>query len=438
MSENGKRYTYTGRSVPPTKDYNTHIADSKSMAGTPRQEAPEPKNWIFAAANRAPLKVKEFIPRRPKIYYVNYDNYGPGYYRCAVPGLMMRALGYVESRYREEIPQTNQAVAEALGWCDVLFFQRVTDLNVLGAFKEVQAKGKAVIFEADDYVNDIAQTSDERVKFYWNKEAVSNFLECARESDGLILSTKRLTDVYRQQTGNKAYWVPNGLDTRNFRWNIEHNKFEQKGYITICYMGGSTHGQDLEVCRRPLVDAVNRYDNVKLKFIGLVPEWANEIKEDRLIADATWKTIAEYPASMADVDIGLVPLKNMPFNSIGKSCLKWLEYTMVGAATIASKVGETGDEIRNNHTGLLASTEDGWEVYLKKLIEHPSLITDLNKNAVKYVLNYRSIDVMIDKWLYAINSIIDRRVSIYANKAKVKEYAGGYRRSDPERRFPSY
>lgn len=396
----------------------THSVNADNITA----EQAEPKNWIFEAAINKSFRPKEFISRRPKIYYVNYDNYGPGYYRCAVPGLLMRRIGYAEVVYREEVPTDVNSINKAIDWCDVLFFQRVTDLQAIEVFKQVQAKGKAIIFEADDYVDDIAQTSDPRVKMYWNKEAVSNFTACAQGADGLILSTQKLTEVYRLKTRNKnSFCVPNGLDTRNIRWNIEHNKFDKKGYLTLCYMGGSTHGQDLDIIKDPMISILNRYKDVKMKFLGYVPDWAADLPENQVIIDGTWRTILEYPEAMADVDIGLVPLKSMPFNIIGKSCLKWLEYTMVGAATIASKVGETGTEIQSRKTGLLASTQEGWEQYMKQLIENPDQITMLNKAAVQYVLNYRSIDVMIDKWLYTVNTIIDRREKIYGNcKVKAK------------------
>ena len=69
-------------------------------------------------------------------------------------------------------------------------------------------------------------------------------------------------------------------------------------------------------------------------------------------------------------DIALCPLVTIPFNMV-KSNTKWVEYSSVGAAVIASK-GTIYDECCDQEAGILAA-DDEWYANIKLLIENDEL-----------------------------------------------------------------
>jgi len=68
-------------------------------------------------------------------------------------------------------------------------------------------------------------------------------------------------------------------------------------------------------------------------------------------------------------DIGICPLAPTPFN-LKKSNNKWVEYTSVGIAVIASR-GTVYDECCDNGCGILVNTLEEWTIALRKLTDNP-------------------------------------------------------------------
>ena len=101
-------------------------------------------------------------------------------------------------------------------------------------------------------------------------------------------------------------------------------------------------------------------------------------------------------------DIGLAPLLDEPFNR-AKSELHWLEYSMAGAATVATSFGPAGpyDVIRDGVDGLLATSRADWERHLRRLAASPELRRELAGNARSRVLREYTVAVRAEEWAEA-------------------------------------
>ncbi len=73
--------------------------------------------------------------------------------------------------------------------------------------------------------------------------------------------------------------------------------------------------------------------------------------------------------SLLKWDIGICPLAPIHFNLM-KADTKWVEYTSVGSAVIASK-GTVYDECCADGCGILADSEEEWFQAFEKLILSP-------------------------------------------------------------------
>ena len=85
--------------------------------------------------------------------------------------------------------------------------------------------------------------------------------------------------------------------------------------------------------------------------------------------------------------IGLAPLQPSEFAS-AKSELHWLEYSLVGAVTVASRFATGGpyDPIQDGQDGLLAMGADEWQRALARLAASPALRTDIAGRARERIL----------------------------------------------------
>jgi glycosyltransferase involved in cell wall biosynthesis len=97
-------------------------------------------------------------------------------------------------------------------------------------------------------------------------------------------------------------------------------------------------------------------------------------------------------------DIGLAPVADEPFNR-ARSELHWLEYSMAGAPTVASRLmgGGPYEVIRDVVDGLLARNRAEWRDALKSLARSPALRTEIAGRARERVLaEYRAVDRAVE------------------------------------------
>jgi hypothetical protein len=99
------------------------------------------------------------------------------------------------------------------------------------------------------------------------------------------------------------------------------------------------------------------------------------------------------------VDIGIAPLVGDDFDR-AKSELHWLEYSAVGAATIASRTRPPGpfDVIRDGVDGLLVHGRAAWQDALTRLARSPQLRADLAGRARERVAADYDISTRAAEW----------------------------------------
>jgi len=102
-----------------------------------------------------------------------------------------------------------------------------------------------------------------------------------------------------------------------------------------------------------------------------------------------WVDPEQYHRKALPIDIGLCPLERND-HTLGKSDVKWLEYTMAGAATIASS-GTVYKDIVHGETGILAGSPDEFTYWTKELCRNTKLREELATNAQAYVRENRTM-----------------------------------------------
>lgn len=217
----------------------------------------------------------------------------------------------------------------------------------------------------------------------------------------LVATTPTLADTLANKLLRQPTVLPNLIDRDDFPKPLPR----KKGECTILWCGSESHSGDLGQLADPLKFIKQRYPHVRIVF------WGHRPPSDLVghVEYKSWSRYAFYHRELMRLrpDIGLCPLADSPsdgllFNSC-KSNIKWLEYSMAGAATIASNQPPYA-MLRNRTDGILV--DRAWYDAIASLIEDPSLRETMKRNSqvrVEQEFSWQS-SAAIKPWLEFMES----------------------------------
>ncbi len=150
------------------------------------------------------------------------------------------------------------------------------------------------------------------------------------------------------------------------------NKARQRPVRRIGYMASADHAHNLGMILPAVVQFLRNHPDITFEFFGSIPKPKDlEAFGDRIRIVPPVKNYADFLTEFAkrEWDIGLCPLAPIPFNLM-KANTKWVEYTAVGAAVVASR-DTVYDECCADGCGLLATTNEEWLAALEHLTNNP-------------------------------------------------------------------
>jgi len=350
---------------------------------------------------------------------VLHDETACGFYRCVLPAIYMRQTGLAQVRMLHDdlralssnpflppqmrisdryLNMQKQAAIDGIDWADVVVLQRMGGNAALEIIGRVKSKGKVLVHETDDLCEMVPEWSTAR--WYWKKPEVLAVYAKAMEAADLITTTNdRLAENYRKKHSAPVVALMNQVDYGSERWMA--TEYKKGPGVTVGWMGSETHQADMELLRDVLPWLMDTYPEVRFEFVGYRPDWAASLDPARVSHSCV--TVVQVPAKMATWDIGLAPICDHPFNTVGKSDIKFIEYSCAFAATIASDLPPYNDFIEHGATGLLAQWDDpeSWKRALAKLIARPSLRWQITQNAHQYAAKERNAGPAAVLWFRA-------------------------------------
>ena len=365
-----------------------------------------------------------------KIMAIERDKTACNYYRLLVPLHTMDEQGLAEVHFIEEKDLLQDRARDMALWADIIVFQRPATEAWFNFIKTCRKYGKVVISDYDDdpfntsplnpyyqYIGTepvLWKWADGTDEWLWSEDMVSasgkkifnieaniNHRDMFRlnfkKSDLVTCTTNLLRNEFLKINPNVAV-LPNCIDPDFFPKNVEMVKKN----IRIGWQGGCSHYEDLYMMRPSIVEILNKNKNVTFVYFG-------DMRFQGLFKDAPQDQIEYHPwvqhnaypfqLTLLNLDIGLCPLVDNQFNR-NKSSIKWMEYSMVGACTLASDVPPYNIDIKNDKTGLLIKDEE-WTGTLQKLIDNKDLRLTLAKAAKEDVLLNHNINTKAHLWAEA-------------------------------------
>ena len=332
---------------------------------------------------------------RVLFYYA--DKRAQGFYRCFLPAK------YLEKYNLAEVRLSNMVLQQDICWSDIVIFQRQHENNVFTNFQKIKLQNRAVIYEVDDFLHGIATTSPAYRTFNPKHQAWQGTINFLRGSNAVTVTREPLKEEYSVYNSN-IYVLPNFMDVD--LWDKAEKKDNGKT-VKIGWSGSTTHYDDLKEIADVLGDVVEEYPNVQLRFTGYFPSLLfSHIPKERIEIGMAYP-FEQYYKVLEPVDINLAPIADTRFNE-AKSAIKFLEASMLGIPTVASKVGPYKDAIVHGKTGFVAKKYCEWKKSLCRLIENESERKEIGSNAKDEVMENWTMHKNIWRWREAYGEILEK------------------------------
>lgn len=270
----------------------------------------------------------------------------------------------------------------------------VRDRIVRGLLQAIEAdrsvlQGRAMVYELDDDLLDPQPWLGFDRRLSGDRDLIERF---ARRADLVTVATPTLA-------GRLRAYNPNVRVIRNAvvpEWyeSMPAGPAESQSFL---YYGSGARLHDYAVCRAA-VDEMASAAGVRRVWLGSTEPAVRAVVDEALPYESE---VRGFIRRLAEVrpSVGLAPVGQDPY-SRSRSELHWLEYSLVGAATVASRTmgGGPYDVIRDGVDGLLARNKTEWREQLRRVTESASLRHELAGRARERVLAEYDVRQRVVEW----------------------------------------
>lgn len=378
-----------------------------------------------------------------RIFSAQRDINACHHYRLETPLQTMAAQGLCELAMMYEMQLGSEQALEAALWSDIIVMHRPATEEWFKFIKLMQKHGKIFIADYDD--NPFATSpfnpfyakigvepveyvwEDGKKEWLWSEDMVSKtgkkifdiernihyretFRSNFKKADMVTCTTPELAEEFKKVNPNTVA-LPNLIYPEWFPPIPEFNKSE----VRICWQGGASHYEDLFFIQPVVINILKKHKNVKFVFYGdsRFKKLFDSCDQSRIEWHG-WSAFEAYPykLSLLNCDIGLCPLVDNEFNRM-KSAIKWMEYSMVGMATVAANIPPYSKVINNGNTGLLCNQDEkAWEDAIEYLIKSKSARFAMACEAKQEVLKNHNVHTKAHLWADAYNSVLNPKATV--------------------------
>lgn len=344
------------------------------------------------------------------------DDGGCGFYRVREPAAALISQGH-DVTVCEGLPavwmddpvtgRPNVVGIEPMD-VDVVVLQRPLGRDLASAIPFLQEQGIAVVVEVDDDFGAIPPTniSWRHVHPKGNPDRNWDHLAAAcRMADLVTVTTPALARRYGSH--GRVAVVPNFVPERYLQVQPRRSP-----YVTVGWTGSvQTHPDDLEVTRGAVARAIAE-TGAQFRVVGTGIGVGSRLGFDADPPGTGWVELEDYPAAMARVHVGIVPLADSAFNA-AKSCLKATEFAAVGVPAVMSP---TPDNLRlhDQGVGMIAKRPREWQHCLRVLLSDDGLREEMAEQGRQVVAGL-TIEANAhrwwDAWTKAADVAASRRVA---------------------------
>lgn len=255
---------------------------------------------------------------------------------------------------------------------DTIFVQRVHSWEECYVLERLKQAGKRIIYDLDDDIFHIP--SHNPASRILAKDEQFAAMACMKSADVVTVTTGPLQMMLSSELGNeKVFLIPNALDPED-GWRKVSEIGSPDGKKRIFWSGGATHAKDWEICFEAIKKVMSEKDDVFLVILGFLPPiFSNFLREKPFQGRIEYMSFSEPDTYFSLVkhvaaEVGIAPLHNDTFNK-SKSCIKFVEYSLIGMPTLASNVTPYDDAIYDRKSGFLVDDDSSsWYRALSEML----------------------------------------------------------------------
>jgi Glycosyl transferases group 1 len=309
------------------------------------------------------------------------DTGGCGHYRLAWPAEVLAERGHDISVFFPGVQSTLPVTMIRSGnqvrcridqhpGCDILVIQRPLDWRWTLAIPELRKIGVRVVADIDDNFHAMHGSHSGYYQVHPRTSPEHNFEHLARALnlvDLVTVTTPTLAARYGRH--GRCVIIPNSVPTAFLRDRTPNDR------PVIGWPGATdTHPDDLRVVGPAVANQVRA--GVEFKVVGKPEGVARDLKiPDDGFTLHPWVPMSQYPAALATIDVGIVPLQPNQFNE-AKSALKGLEMAACHVPFVASATYDYR-RLAAEGAGILAERPKDWDRALRSLVASAAMREDV-------------------------------------------------------------
>jgi glycosyltransferase involved in cell wall biosynthesis len=282
---------------------------------------------------------------------------------------------------------------------DVLHIYRAHEDEVLTIAKAAKQHGMTIIYDNDDDMRAVPRNNAAAKDYggFAGNRALRQIRRLLQMADLAIASSQPIADRFREYGAENVRVIENYVPDEAVGVSAPPNGSQ----VVAGWLAGSEHHIDME--RMPLRDVFERlldaYPQLVIETVGV----SMGMKHERYRNDPH-VDFFKLPPKLAQFDIGLAPIADIPFNH-ARSSIKVKEYAAVGRPWLASPVGPYAP-LGEREGGRLVP-EDAWFEAIARLVEKPRERRKLAKRARKWGRE-QAISANVELWERALVDAIVR------------------------------
>ena len=340
-----------------------------------------------------PLRFKHPDPytgqRKLRVGYIEPDDTGCSYTRQVLPCETLRKFNMADVYACHKLTNWQQITKAP----DLCYTGRAANFDFVNLLKKLQYAGVPVVVDYDDsYLHGMDPFSPHYAEWgveefecddaegkrirVWvdgvnfsikeNETRVKELRQVMAEFDLLTTTTELLAAELREVNPNVAV-IPNCQDLSI----IKPLPFKPRDDVRLFWAGAASHYHDWVLLQEALYTVMKRHPEVKLIIQGCPFEPTLRFLDKSRIELRYWVPPKAYPyaLSMTDVDIGLIPLQDKPWNR-KKSANKWVEFSGLGIPSVVSNVSPYKEMENGGNIFLVENDRKAWIEGICYLIEN--------------------------------------------------------------------
>lgn len=249
---------------------------------------------------------------------------------------------------------------------DVVVIQRWMVGDIPDRIADARSLGQVIVNDVDDWYDGLATTNNAWWHSHPRFSPISNrdhYRRILAASTCVSCSTPFLYDRIK---------APRKALLRNM---VDHERFDgpriHTGAPVIGWVGAMPwRSGDVETLAGILGPFADRHD-VQVRHEGHVPDYTSFAEAARVDPDRVttgpMRPVSKYPEMFAGIDVGLVPLADVPFNA-AKSSIKMTEYVASGVPVVAAASPENR-WLADHGIGRVARRPKDWIRHLTELLD---------------------------------------------------------------------